>query len=352
MLSLDESNWLVCAALAAPHALYAFIWFFPRTWQAVFKKRSVEAFETVAWLLKSESRGRVEGGACRTPLSSQRMQLVPAQAADHVTDADPPPISHPLPIPLQSCRGWPCATGICCAARQAWTCRRCRPRPGWWAWRSWALARWVPHAHVWVAPAGCCQPGPSWLPPRRHSARRALTPLSAPCVRHSAQAQWLNIGIFRAIGHPGVYYGFKLGHTIPWVDGFPFNVVSHPQYVGSVATLLGAAAIVSWLVAAGRWLAGWLAGCLHAGWCLTPECVCAQGLVRCWQPAPAVRARACSLHERLHRWHPTAAVADPFAPAMPEQVWTQAPAGLGLLAAYWTGLYAVTAFQESKLHVE
>ena len=54
MLSLEESNWLVCGALAAPHLLYAFIWFFPRTWQAAFKKRSVEAFETVAWLLKSE----------------------------------------------------------------------------------------------------------------------------------------------------------------------------------------------------------------------------------------------------------------------------------------------------------
>ena len=40
----------------------------------------------------------------------------------------------------------------------------------------------------------------------------------------------------------------------------------------------------------------------------------------------------------------------PHAPA--EQVWTQAPAGLGLLVAYWTGLYLATAFQESKLHVE
>jgi hypothetical protein len=59
--------------------------------------------------------------------------------------------------------------------------------------------------------------------------------------------QWLNLGIFHAIGHAGVYYGFKLGHTIPWVDGFPFNVVSHPQYVGSVATLLGMAALVSGL---------------------------------------------------------------------------------------------------------
>jgi len=57
--------------------------------------------------------------------------------------------------------------------------------------------------------------------------------------------QALNIGIYKAIGHPGVYYGFKLGHTVPWVDGFPFNVVSHPQYVGSVMTVW-AAVVMLW----------------------------------------------------------------------------------------------------------
>ena len=67
--------------------------------------------------------------------------------------------------------------------------------------------------------------------------------------------------------------GFKLGHKIPWVDGFPFNVVSHPQYVGSVLTVWGMAALL----------------------------------------------------------------------------WTQAPAGLGLIAAYWTLLYVITAFWEDKL---
>ena len=34
------------------------------------------------------------------------------------------------------------------------------------------------------------------------------------------------------------------------------------------------------------------------------------------------------------------------------QVWTQAPVGLGLLVTYWTLLYVITAFQESKLHVD
>lgn len=56
--------------------------------------------------------------------------------------------------------------------------------------------------------------------------------------------QTLNAGIFQAIGHAGVYYGYKLGHMIPWVEGFPFNVVSHPQYVGSVMTIWGAAVLL------------------------------------------------------------------------------------------------------------
>lgn len=59
-----------------------------------------------------------------------------------------------------------------------------------------------------------------------------------------AIGQALNVGIYRAIGEAGVYYGFKLGHTIPWHTGFPFNVVKHPQYVGSVATVLAFAVLV------------------------------------------------------------------------------------------------------------
>lgn len=58
---------------------------------------------------------------------------------------------------------------------------------------------------------------------------------------------------------------------VPWVDGFPFNVVSHPQYVGSVLSIWGLA------VAVGQ----------------------------------------------------------------------QRPEGTLLVAAYWTGLYVVTAMQES-----
>jgi phosphatidyl-N-methylethanolamine N-methyltransferase len=51
--------------------------------------------------------------------------------------------------------------------------------------------------------------------------------------------QVLNVKTFDAIGAVGVYYGTKLGHRVDWNNGFPFNVVSHPQYVGSVLTVWG-----------------------------------------------------------------------------------------------------------------
>ena len=59
-----------------------------------------------------------------------------------------------------------------------------------------------------------------------------------------AVGQSLNFGIYRAIGIDGVYYGIKLGKRVPWVTGFPFSVCPHPQYVGSVMTILGLAALL------------------------------------------------------------------------------------------------------------
>jgi protein-S-isoprenylcysteine O-methyltransferase Ste14 len=56
--------------------------------------------------------------------------------------------------------------------------------------------------------------------------------------------QVLNVAIYRAIGRAGVYYGFKLRSPVPWHTGFPFNVVSHPQYVGSILTVWGMGGII------------------------------------------------------------------------------------------------------------
>ena len=159
--------------------------------------------------------------------------------------------------------------------------------------------------------------------------------------------QWLNVGIFQAIGHPGVYYGFKLGHTIPWASGFPFNVVSHPQYVGSVASILGAAVLVRLgvgggvrLVCWGCWLGGRLvAGAgVGVGGQAEAEAAAGKGLPSSWG-----RCRGPG-NTFMFRQEITRV---PLA-----QVWSQAPAGLGLLVCYWTLLYVATAFQEDKLHVD
>lgn len=65
------------------------------------------------------------------------------------------------------------------------------------------------------------------------------------------------MSMYNAIGKKGVYYGEKLGSRVPWCTSFPFSVVSHPQYVGSVLSVWGVFALVQsqgpstlWLVAA------------------------------------------------------------------------------------------------------
>ena len=51
--------------------------------------------------------------------------------------------------------------------------------------------------------------------------------------------QGLNAAIYRAIGRAGVYYGHRLGMPVPWVSGFPFSVVPHPQYAGVCISVIG-----------------------------------------------------------------------------------------------------------------
>ena len=51
--------------------------------------------------------------------------------------------------------------------------------------------------------------------------------------------QGTNIAVYRAIGKTGVYYGHRLGHEVPWVTGFPFNVFPHAQYLGVCVFIVG-----------------------------------------------------------------------------------------------------------------
>lgn len=57
--------------------------------------------------------------------------------------------------------------------------------------------------------------------------------------------QWLNTAVWNTLGINGVCYGFKLGRSVPWITGFPFNIgVANPQYVGSVLTNFGIISIL------------------------------------------------------------------------------------------------------------
>jgi phosphatidyl-N-methylethanolamine N-methyltransferase len=51
--------------------------------------------------------------------------------------------------------------------------------------------------------------------------------------------QLLVWSVFLRLGRAGVFYGDRLGYDVPWCDSFPFSVLSHPQYVGTVLTIWG-----------------------------------------------------------------------------------------------------------------
>ncbi|KAL8497257.1 hypothetical protein ACS0TY_020804 [Phlomoides rotata] len=50
--------------------------------------------------------------------------------------------------------------------------------------------------------------------------------------------QFLNFRVYQLIGESGTYYGVRFGKNIPWVTEFPFGVISDPQYVGSIMSLV------------------------------------------------------------------------------------------------------------------
>ncbi|KAI8466259.1 MAG: hypothetical protein J3K34DRAFT_67752 [Monoraphidium minutum] len=164
---LCPGPWAVAVALAAPHFLYAFIWFKPHLWQRAFGGKSVDIFALCGALGKL----------------------------------------------LQFS----------------------------------VVALWL----------GCTMPSGLCLDLGAVGLGQWLAALAL-----FGYGQSLNAGIFRAIGRAGVYYGFKLGRPVPWVTGWPFDAVAHPQYVGSAlsvwalaALLWGAAPCGSLLVLGSYWTA-------------------------------------------------------------------------------------------------
>src|SRR4029453_15931970 len=51
--------------------------------------------------------------------------------------------------------------------------------------------------------------------------------------------QILNVSVLYRLGKVGVFYGNKLGYETPWCRAFPFSLLQHPQYVGTVLSIWG-----------------------------------------------------------------------------------------------------------------
>lgn len=51
--------------------------------------------------------------------------------------------------------------------------------------------------------------------------------------------QYLNLSVFYRLGNLGVLYGKQFGYEIPWATQFPFSVIKHPQYIGTVISIWG-----------------------------------------------------------------------------------------------------------------
>jgi methylene-fatty-acyl-phospholipid synthase len=55
----------------------------------------------------------------------------------------------------------------------------------------------------------------------------------------SIAGQMLNFSVFYRLGKVGVFYGNRLGYEIPWCRTFPFSLLKHPQYVGTLLSIWG-----------------------------------------------------------------------------------------------------------------
>jgi methylene-fatty-acyl-phospholipid synthase len=77
------------------------------------------------------------------------------------------------------------------------------------------------------------------------AARLADPATAAAGLALAAFGQHLNAAVYVALGMDGVYYGNRFGKKIPWVRSYPYSVWAdmHPQYLGCLASLAGAAVL-------------------------------------------------------------------------------------------------------------
>eukprot|EP00457_Paulinella_chromatophora_P019574 gb/GEZN01021288.1/.p1 GENE.gb/GEZN01021288.1/~~gb/GEZN01021288.1/.p1 ORF type:complete len:198 (+),score=3.89 gb/GEZN01021288.1/:50-643(+) len=74
--------------------------------------------------------------------------------------------------------------------------------------------------------------------------KKASATQKCTAVIYFSVGQLLNIWTYQSLGRDGVYYGARLGRPVPWVNGFPFSTLSHPQYIGCSLSAWGVAAIM------------------------------------------------------------------------------------------------------------
>jgi UDP-2,3-diacylglucosamine pyrophosphatase LpxH len=51
--------------------------------------------------------------------------------------------------------------------------------------------------------------------------------------------QILNGLVFYRLGRVGTFYGDRLGYDVVWCEAFPFSMLTHPQYIGTVMSIWG-----------------------------------------------------------------------------------------------------------------
>mmetsp|Transcript_27494 Transcript_27494/g.93867 ORF Transcript_27494/g.93867 Transcript_27494/m.93867 type:complete len:218 (+) Transcript_27494:115-768(+) len=87
------------------------------------------------------------------------------------------------------------------------------------------------------------------------SSWRLDTPRVCAALLLGSVGQILNLSVYKTIGRKGVYYGIRLGEPVPWVEGWPFNALPHPQYHGSVMSGVALCALLASPTTSGHYTA-------------------------------------------------------------------------------------------------
>jgi hypothetical protein len=101
--------------------------------------------------------------------------------------------------------------------------------------------------------------------------------------------QIVNVTVFYRLGRTGVFFGDRLGYEVRRCRTFPFSVLSHPQYVGTLLTIWG-------LFLAARFP--------HGDWYILPVLETAYYAAGAWleAPWPARSAMASPSRPNVSSW--------------------------------------------------